>query len=373
MSHVINRFLDSFREKHNPHPYVLDTLGLLARCRTAALGSHLDRCDHCGHEHVSYNSCRNRHCTKCQGRQREIWIGNIMEMLPPCGHFHVVFTLPGSLNPLFLSHKDLMQDILFRAAWKTIICFAADPAYLGAESGMIAVLHTWGQTLGLHPHLHCILPEGGIDRQGRWVKARHASNDSPFLFPVKKMGVVFRGIFLSMMSRALKKKDVKVPTVAEKAFNVFAKRPFRSAHTIVEYLARYTHKVAISNSRIRQIDDRCVTFQYKDYRDGRSKFMTLPGEEFLRRFSLHIQNKGFRKVRRYGIFSPSKRRLLEQAKKHIKAFTKEEWKTQDARTQMEEPDLCPACNKGRMRLFRMIESARPPPSGEYHAGNMATC
>lgn len=374
VSHVIDNFLDSFITQHHPHPYVRNTLERISQCRTAALGGHVDQCDQCGHEHISYNSCRNRHCPKCQGRQREQWISSIKEMLLPVGHFHVVFTLPQSLNPLFLSHQAMMQDTLFEAAWKTLTQFACDPTYLGAKTGMVAVLHTWGQTLGLHPHLHCIVPEGGITIQGDWKQLPHATRDTPYLFPVKQMGHVFRGIFLRLMSRKLKKIAIKPPTVKENVFNVFAKRPFRSVNTVVEYLGRYTHKVAISNNRIQHINEDGVTFRYKDYRDNQKKQMRLAGEEFLRRFTLHIQPKGFHRIRRFGIYSPSNRSKLQQIKLKMGKKAKpilESIKEEDPRKEMREPTQCPCCKTGRLRLFRIIERPRAPPKTSVHSASIA--
>jgi hypothetical protein len=327
----------------------------------------VEHCTHCGHGHVSYNSCRNRHCPKCQNTNREVWIRQIEELLPRGNYFHVVFTLPESLNPLFIAFQKEMQNILFRSAWQTVEHFARIPVYPGGKTGMIAVLHTWGQTPVLHPHLHCIVPDSGLDSQGRWINGKKVDNRSTFLFPVRQMSVMFRGKFLGAMSGMLKEKsDVKVPTIKEKVFNVYAKPPFRGIDGVVRYLGCYTHKIAITNHRIENIDSEGVVFRYKDYRDhAKEKRMHLAGEEFLRRFCLHIQGKGFKRIRAYGILSPSNRPVLNdirrslgqkpvcvRVKKKYIELAKQIWDC--------DPGLCPRCKIGRMEITCRPE-ARPPP------------
>jgi hypothetical protein len=316
LADIIRRFGPSFAEQHHPDLHQQKVLEAVRLCRTAALGGHKERCTHCGHEHISYNSCRNRHCPKCQNREREMWIRQIREMLPPCRYFHVIFTLPSSLNGLFIAFQREMQDVLFQAAGQTLEQFAAIPAYLGAKTGMIAVLHTWGQTLTLHPHLRCIVPDGGIDDSGQWVRAKKADGRVPFLFPVIPMARVFRGKFLCLMSKTLKNRPgCRIPSIKEKYFNINIQPPFREIDHLINYLGRYTHKTAIGNYRIRNIDSRGVVFSYKDYRDKASlKEMFLTGEEFLRRFCLHIQQKGFRKIRYFGIFAASGRQRLNSVR-----------------------------------------------------------
>lgn len=369
VSQIIRRFEGRFIDRHNPHIDTLRVFHSIKNCRTAEMGWHKERCQDCGHERISYNSCRNRHCPKCQGLEREIWIEKTSHLIPSTDYFHVVFTVPESLNPLFLSHKKDMQNVLFSSAWQTIEQFSINPKYMGAELGMIGILHTWGQTLVLHPHLHCIVSAGGIDKQDRWVRGKYVDNKSQFLFPVRLMAPVFRGIFLSRMSAFLKKKKIKGPTVKETIFNVFAKQPFRGVNSVIEYLGRYTHKVAISNHRIRSIDNEKVSFQYKDYRDqNKQKLMTLTGEEFLRRFALHIQPKGYRRIRSYGILAACKRKTLNKVRKifhqqPISSFVKKEWK----KNVLLKWDIhfcqCPVCAKGQMVLIETV-NARPPPNKE---------
>ena len=370
ISDVIRQFEEQYIEQYAPPPFVLKTFNALKNCRTAALGGHKLRCPDCDHEQISYNSCRNRHCPKCQGLEREIWIARTADIIPTTDYFHVVFTVPDSLNPLFLSHKNEMQDILFRSAWRTIEQFAVNPNYLGAETGMISILHTWGQTLMLHPHIHCIVPSGGIDYRNRWVRGKKVDNNSAFLFPVRQMALVFRGIFLSQMSLMLKKQKCSAPSVKEKLFNVYAKQPFRSVESVIEYLGRYTHKIAISNYRIISVNEGTVTFGYKDYRDhGKQKTMTLSGVEFLRRFALHIQDKGYRRIRNYGIFSPAKRELLNQVRAcfeqiPVSPFVRKHWKVVVLQKWSKNFCQCPKCKIGVMLIVETMNNYRPPPGNQ---------
>jgi hypothetical protein len=261
-----------------------------------------------------------------------------------------------------------MQNILFKSAWETIELFASNPAFLGAQTGMIALLHTWGQTLTLHPHLHCIVPDSGLDYACRWIKGKKVDTDSSFLFPVKQMSVVFRGKFLSAMSKMLKQKQgQKAPPIKEKAFNVYAKSPFGGVKGVIEYLGRYTHKTAISNYRMEDRDDCGVLFRYKDYRDrGKEKKMYLQGEEFLRRFCLHIQDKGFRRIRYFGIFAASNRKLLNgihvsSGEKPVTVRIKKNYQQAAMEIWNYDPQLCPVCKMGKMKIVCRLE-ARPPPS-----------
>jgi hypothetical protein len=372
LADIIRRFVPSFVEQYHPPAFQQKTLEAITLCRTAALGGHKQRCTHCGHEHISYNSCRNRHCPKCQNKERELWIRQIKDILPKGRYFHVIFTLPASLNDLFMAHPKEMQDTLFQAAWQTLNQFACLPVYLGAKTGMIAVLHTWGQTLTLHPHLHCIVPCGGVDDKGQWVRGKKTDNRTPFLFPVTQMSGMFRGKFLSLASKKLKKKnDCKLPTIKEKYFNINIQPPFNQIDHLIKYLGRYTHKAAISNHRILSIDDQGVVFSYKDYREkaaNQLKEMRLSGEEFLRRFCLHIQQKGFRKVRYFGLFSSANRNLLNSVRlafgqPPVQARKKEKWKEVVREVWKYDPCLCPECKEGVMVIVEQILPwRRPPPS-----------
>lgn len=240
------------------------TLFALSRCRTAAMGGHIDRCDNpeCSKLHLSYNSCRNRHCPKCQGHQRELWIQQRHSELLPVGYYHLVFTLPSELNPLALSEPRLVYNTLFSAAWATLNGFAQNPKFLGATTGMIAILHTWGSTMSLHPHLHCIVPAGGITKDKKWKNAPRVNG---FLFPVKEISKVFRAKYVC----ELRKKGVKDKALLNKLFTkdwvVYAKKPFGNANSVIEYLGRYTHKIAISNHRIKTVANGTVTFKWIRY------------------------------------------------------------------------------------------------------------
>jgi hypothetical protein len=290
-------------------------------CRTAALGYHADRveqCDTCGHLAISYNSCRNRNCPKCQSAARAKWLTARQKELLPVPYFHVVFTLPQKIGVLALQNAREIYSILFRAASETLLTIAADTKRLGATVGFLAVLHTWGQNLHLHPHLHCVVPGGGISPDGaRWVACRNSS----FLLPVQVLGSRFRNVFLNYLRSAFKEGRLKFhgetaqlakPAVFEALCRragrikwvVYAKAPFGGPEQVLKYLARYTHRVAISNARLLSMQDGRVSFAYKDYADGnRAKVMTLDAVEFIRRFLLHVLPGGFVRIRQFGFLA----------------------------------------------------------------------
>ncbi len=304
------------------------TLEALRRCRTKELGGHIDKCTHCKRLHISYNSCRNRHCPTCQGHKREEWIIARQKELLPVTYFHVVFTVPALLNSLFMQYSREMYTLLFQTSWATLQQFGDNPKLLGGKMGMIGVLHTWGQNLSLHPHLHCIVPGGGISPSGHWKQSK---SKGKFLFDVKSLSKVFRAKFVSGMRRILPLQSQSLyDELFSKLWVVYAKRPFGSTDNIVEYLGRYSHKVAISNFWIKHIDKekRRVTFSLKNYRkSGKKESLTLSTKEFIRRFSLHILPKGFTRIRRYGILSScwKKEKLPElQAQLGLKSQEKEE-------------------------------------------------
>jgi hypothetical protein len=329
----------------------LRTLSAIKRCRTAELGGHIDACDECGNLTISYNSCRNRHCPKCQGDKREDWIQARMTELLPVPYFHVVFTLPASINSLAIHEPKIVYDTLFAATWETLQQFGKNKE---VQMGMIAVLHTWGQQLSLHPHLHCIVPGGGVDKKEQWKNSR---SDGKFLFPVKALSKVFRAKFCEKLKV---KEPIKYEQIRQglwkKPWVVFAKKPFGNTKSVVEYLGRYTHKIAISNHRIKSIDSQNVTFDYKDYRvAGAKKQMTLTHEEFIRRFSLHILPKRFVKIRHYGFLSSTwKRKKLKllQEKLRVKVLERVEQK----------PFLpkCPCCKTGNLHRIAVFDQRGPP-------------
>src|SRR5437763_5164445 len=289
-------------------------LRAIAVCRTAALGGHVDQCDRCGYRKISYCSCRNRHCPKCQGQASARWLEQRATELLPVEYFHVVFTLPQLVAPLALQNQQLVYGILFRAASETLLQIAADPRHLGARIGFLAVLHSWGQNLHHHPHLHCVVPGGGIaPDQRRWISCRRQ-----FMFPVKVLSRVFRAKFVRCLKRAFHQAELcfhgKLQPLAQHRnfFNrlneimrsewvVYAKPPFGGPQQVLKYLARYTHRVAISNRRLVALQNGSVTFRWKDYAHGNQPaMMTLQANEFIRRFLLHVLPKGLVRIRHFG-------------------------------------------------------------------------
>lgn len=289
----------------------------IKNCRTATLGSHIDRCDSCNHIHISYNSCRNRHCPKCQGSKQKDWVEAQLKKLLPVGYFHVVFTIPQELNQLVLQNQKLMYSLLMKAAGDTITELAKDPKYLGAQTGVTAVLHTWGQNLSFHPHVHCMVPGGGLSLDGM----RFISSSKKFFIPVKVLSRKFRGKLLFHLKQAWDEGKLKffnqadylnqdanflnlLTSLYQKEWVVYCKKPFKSPWHVVSYLGRYTHKVAISNSRILNFNGSTVSIKWKDYKDkNRQKLMTLMTSEFVRRFLLHVLPSGFTRIRHYGILA----------------------------------------------------------------------
>jgi hypothetical protein len=334
--------------------YQLRTLSALRSCRTAALGGHVDACTECGIVRISYNSCRNRHCPKCQGNKREQWIAaRNAELLPvPC--FHVVFTLPQELNSLCLHRPKEAYTTLFRASWETLRLFGKNKH---VTPGMIAVLHTWGQNLMLHPHLHCIVPGGGIDSNGKWKNIR---TDGRFLFPVKALSSVFRAKYVALLRKGELLTNESIKPLFAKQWVVYAKRPFAYPAHVVEYLGRYTHKVAISNSRLISYEHNSVTFSYKDYRNGGIlKTMELDDTEFVRRFSLHILPNGFVRIRHYGMLSSDSKKVAiasiknQMGNKELCFIDLRKLKTFD-------PLICPCCGTPTMVTVEIIPARGPP-------------
>jgi hypothetical protein len=340
----------------------LRTLNAIRRCRTAALGGHIDACDGCGNISISYNSCRNRHCPKCQGEKREEWIAAREAELLPCPYFHVVFTLPSELNQLAMYEPKVVYDTLFEATWQTIKVFGKDPKHLqapinkGIKNGMVAVLHTWGQNLSLHPHLHCIIPGGGVDERGIW---RFTRAKGKFLYPVKALSLVFRAKYVAILRSKLDLDQGLYDCLFKKRWVVYAKRPFGNPKSVVEYLGRYTHKVAISNRRILSIDSKTVTFSYKDYKGGaHKKEMTLSHKEFIRRFSQHILPKRLVRIRHYGILSSTwKRGKLGVLQEVL-------WKktAPPKPVKAERIRVCPCCKTGNLRTILSFDYRGPPES-----------
>ena len=313
----------TYRAAHAGHLSLgqLKVMTAIENCRTAALGGHVEACDDCGHWRIAYNSCRNRHCPKCQGAAARTWLAAREADLLPVGYFHVVFTVPTEIADIAWQNKAVVYDLLFRAAANTMLTIAADPKHLGARVGITAVLHTWGSALTHHPHVHMIVPGGGLALDGtRWVSSRPA-----FLLPVRVLGALFRRLFLTrllalfdagrlgffgtLVGLAARKAFLRqLSPIRKKRWVVYAKPPFAGPQAVLAYLSRYTHRVAISNRRLIAFDETGVTFRYKDYRrDGaeRQQVMTLATHEFIRRFLIHVLPRGFHRIRHYGLLASS--------------------------------------------------------------------
>lgn len=367
MAHILREYGANFIQESNPLKYHLRTLNAIEKCRTAALGGHVERCTDCGHERIAYNSCRNRHCPKCQATNRERWIMERQEDLLDCKYFHVVFTLPEALNNFCLHYPDKLYEMLFQSSKETLMTFGRDERYLGAQTGAVAVLHTWGQTLTLHPHVHIIVPAGGIDKNGDW---KHTKNEGRFLFPVKAMSKVYRGKFMELFKIFLDEKGMEFKEelrqhLYEKQWVVYAKRPFGGPGQVIEYLGRYTHKVAISNHRLQSMENGKISFSYKDYRDGsKTKTMTLGVNEFLRRFCMHILPKGFRKIRHYGILASRNKPVLKQQQRKMGCLPEKPNKKDNSTISKEQLGydmmICPCCKKGKMKTILNFKPHSPP-------------
>lgn len=361
----------------------LRTLKALERCRTEALGSHVDGCDACGYLQISYNSCRNRHCPKCQGLNKEMWIVQQEDMLLPVTYFHVVFTQPHELNSLCQYNPRWMYGLLFKAAWYTINTLARDPKWIGAQTAATMVLHTWSQTMSLHPHVHCIVPNGGLTKEGKWQYPRRGNNN--FLFPVAAMKRLYRGYLMAQIKAAIKAGVLRLPPnfpkgknyklwkdqLYQKEWVVYTKKPFSGVKQVVNYLARYSHRVAITNHRIQSIADGKVHITYKDYRDGaKQKNMGLQGVEFLRRFCQHILPQGFRKVRQYGFLSNAcKAKALAQARKALnqkhRTLLNRSQRKELAKKRLfkEQATQCPCCGVGVLKPLHELLNNKDPPGG----------
>lgn len=381
LAQVIEQFLDTDLRRqltvHHQH-----TLDAIRRCRTAALGGHVDACNDCDHLVISYNSCRNRNCPKCQGLQKEMWTIQREEELLPISYFHVVFTLPHEINELVLRNSRFVYNLLFESAWYVLNKFGRDPKWLGAQSAATMVLHTWGQNLQLHPHVHCIVPAGGLAKNGKWINPRRGN--AKFLYPILAMNKVYKAFFMKQLRAALEGGLLVVPDrllksntyqqwkekLYKKNWVVYAKPPFSKVKNVVDYLARYSHRIAITNQRILNITETTVTFRYKNYRkNGQATSMTLPGKAFLKRFCLHILPARFRKIRHYGFLAnrtktisldKAKIELLE--KRHLALSRTERRALAKARMFGNQPKICPCCGKGKLVRIDGWERNKSPPS-----------
>jgi hypothetical protein len=349
----------------------LKVMSAIEACRTIQLGGHVDRCENCDHVRIAYNSCRNRHCPKCQGAAAQRWLEGRQAELLPLAYFHVVFTLPAQIGDIAFHNKAVVYDILFKTASETLLTIAADPRHLGARIGLTAVLHTWGSALTHHPHVHCIVPGGGLSPDGqRWVSCRPR-----FFLPVRVLSRLFRRLFLDRLDAAHADGRLvffghladlagraaftaRLAPLRRAEWVVYAKRPFAGPESVLAYLARYTHRVAISNSRLVSMDHKGVTFGWKDYRqDGpaRRRLMTLAPGEFIRRFLLHVLPTGFHRIRHYGLFAnPVRAANLATARALLQAPTPAPTDTSaDLEISVEPAKACPCCG-GRMVLVEIF-------------------
>jgi hypothetical protein len=363
---------ESYRDKHSLPLLHLKIMRAIETCRTAYLGGHIEKCDHCGHERISYNSCRNRHCPKCQSLPKAKWIQERKKELLPVSYFHTVFTLPHELNLIGLRNKKIIFNILFRSVAETLQEFAANK---GGRIGFIAILHTWDQTLMDHFHLHCLIAGGMLSIDGtQWIPLR-----KNYLFPVKALSKKFRGKFIYYLKQAFTDGNLIFPgkiahfananeferlirKLWEKDWIVYSKKPFAKPCHVLDYLGRYTHRVAISNNRIISVHDRMVSFQYKDRKhDNKLKLMTLDADEFIRRFLLHVLPYSFVRIRHFGFLANrSKKHSLARCRQFLnippESMPQNEMKTRELLIELTGIDLnqCPLCKKGTMHIIAQL-------------------
>ena len=371
----------AYRASHAGHLslHQLKVMSAIEHCRTATMGGHVEACEDCGHRRIAYNSCRNRHCPKCQGAAARAWLAEREADLLPVGYFHVVFTLPAEAADIAFQNKAAVYDLLFRAASETLLTIAADPKHLGARIGITAVLHTWGSAMMHHPHVHMIVPGGGITLDGqRWVSSRPA-----FLLPVRVLGKLFRRLFLTRlielhgtgslalfgsMAHLVDRRAFlrHLAPVRTKRWVVYAKPPFAGPEAVLAYLSRYTHRVAISNRRLITFDETGVTFRYKDYRRSgpeRQQVMTLAADEFIRRFLLHVLPRGLHRIRHYGLLAASSRKAGLALARELLAVAPPPYHDPDDEPVDTRPP-CPCCG-GLMiviEAFERWQQPRAPPS-----------
>jgi hypothetical protein len=383
---IFRKYSESFIRKKSLSYEQLRTLRAVAICRTAELGGHIDRCSHCGHEIISYNSCRNRHCPKCQALAKASWLDARKAELLNVNYFHLVFTLPKVLNQIALQNKKEVYNILFKAASKTLLTIAGDSKHLGVQTGFMAVLHTWGQTLLHHPHLHCVIPGGGLSQDERkWIRCRRK-----FFLPIRVLSRLFRRLFLEYLIRSFHQNRLAFygdlhrlsdPTDFSKLIEkcsrhewvVYAKSSFSGAEKVLDYLSRYTYRTGISNNRIVKVNKGEVSFSWRNYRkENRSQIMTLESHEFIRRFLMHVLPSGFVRIRYFGFLCNRYRR---EKLKHCRRLLLQpdpieckdmDWKTRHLVLTGKDIDCCPRCGQGRLVIYQNILPmpgilSRPPP------------
>jgi len=365
---------DGYCKAHVLTPEQYKVMNAIKNCRTSVLGGHIDQCDNCFALHCSYNSCRNRHCPKCESFKAAKWFKDRQAELLPVPYFHVVFTLPHELNNLVLYNKKMLYTLLFEAVWETLKTLGEDKKRLGGLMGMIAILHTWGQTLSQHNHLHCIVPGGALSQSGKWKSAKK------YLFPVRVLSKLFRGIYISKLRLSHEQGRLVLPTQLTETLSanhfdallnqlmkvnwvVYAKPPFAGPEKLLNYLGRYTHKIAISNHRIISVDEEAVTFKWRDYSDNNQvKVMRLKPDEFIRRFLSHVLPDGFMRIRSFGFLSnASKAKKVKQIQTQLKYKSRKTKEKRDTAALMLEITgnditLCPYCKQGKLKRIQEIPS-----------------
>jgi len=360
---IFRKYGDHYRTSHKLSGKQHAVMSDIEHCRRSYFGYHVDICDHCGHKDRFANSCRNRHCPKCQGIAQRRWVNTRLEDLLPIAYYHVTFTLPHMLNPLIGYNRELIYDLLFDCASETLLQFGRDPKWLGALIGFYGILHTWGGKLWQHLHLHFIVSGGGLSEDGRWVTPKYKGK---FIFPVRALSMVFRGKFIEGLKNAYANGRLVLPTglrhlknagqfesfvdaLVARNWVVYAKRPFAGPEKVVRYIGRYTHRIAISNSRLTKIEDEQVFFNYKDYRDdGKWKQCHLMAEDFIKRFLMHVLPKGFHRIRHYGFLSNG--RSKAKVAQIRKLLSNENDLNQLKQKVIEDHAgvICPVCAKGRL-------------------------
>lgn len=368
LSDIFSSHAEAFKQTHTLCQEQLKAYNAITLCRTPAFGGHTTHCDSCAHVRNAYNSCRNRHCPKCQYIKKEQWVDKLAANLPPVKHFHIVFTIPHELNMLFSLNQDKAYKLLFKSASESLLQLAAQSKHLGVQAGAVAILHTWGQNLSYHPHIHMLVPAGGLSEDlMEWIYSPRK-----YFLPVKVISQVFRGMLYRLMEHALKKEELRLPydikdtaqlkaLCYKKQWVVYAEKPFSDAGGIIRYLGNYTHRVAISNNRLIAHTGDSVTFAYKDYRNGGIKStVTLEAHEFIRRFMQHVLPCGFYKIRYYGFLALSNMKtklqlvysLLQKATylSRLEGLSAlEVWRELTGN----DPLCCPKCKKGHMMPGKM--------------------
>ena len=379
VAEVFRRYGEAYRQQHGASlsPGQRRVMTAIEVCRTAALGGHLERCDQCGYERNAFNSCRDRHCPKCQCLARAQWIENRQSELLQVPYFHVVFTVPEDIAAIAYQNKEVVYGILFQATAETLKTIAADPKHLGAEIGFFAVLHTWGQSLQFHPHLHCVVPGGGLSPDGqRWVSCR-----PNFFLPVRVLSHLFRRLFLQSLQQAFDSGKLQFFNALESLrerrtflqlvnrmkaceWVVYAKSPFAGPQQVLDYVGRYTHRVAISNHRLLDIENHQVRFEWKDYRDGgQVKTMTLSADEFIRRFLLHVLPDGLQRIRYYGFLGNRHRKEKLELCRRLLGMpapaeptdpTVKDYRDRYEQLTGDSLHQCPQCKQGRMLVIEIL-------------------